>query len=717
MSEKPLAQQLHHAWLLARHKPLAFLLAAGHRAGRVATKRFRGTFSPERAERAFAASYAPPGRASEVWQEGLSRLLPGVCLDRTNYLRRWSARRAEVVAQVEKICQHRFDLLGSGEVELGQKIDWHRDFKSGRRWPLEPSNRLPIFYAEDTSDIKVVWELSRFQQLPTLGKAYWLTREKRYAEEFGRQLADWMERNPAGQGPNWMVAMEAAIRAVNWMYAAHFFLGSASLDEEFWRRLLKSLFLHGWFIRRNLEWNPYGRGNHYLADIVGLLYLGVFFQGSGTGAEWLACAFRELATEMDHQVRDDGVAHEASLAYHRLDAELLLAGCVTAGRALGQAEVGRASLDKLFGAKRVRQLEAMLEFIRHYTRPDGRAPIVGDTDDGRLLQLEAYGRANPADHRHLLATAAVVFEREDFARAAGDQGWEEAWWLTGKSPPPVSEASAKDAEPGSRAFPAGGFFLMRTRGVYALIRCGDVGIEGLGPHAHCDQLSFELAAGTQSLVIDPGSYVYTADLAERHQFRSTASHNTVRVDAVEQNWISAHEPFRTPDDTRARLRHWATEAARDEFEGEHFGYLRLPQRVVHRRRCLLEKSEAVFYVVDHLSGRWEAQLEWFFHLAPGVSAAARELCPRANLRGLKELKPAGSRLASSWALKTPDGFEFPLFILAPMALRGEVGDGWASTRYGVRERISVLRFRVKATLPVAALFVFDLGEQQADLRA
>ncbi len=713
MSEKALAQQLHHAWLLARQKPLAFLLAAGHRAA----KRLPEAFSPERAERAFTTSYARRERASGVWQEGLSRLLPAACLDRTNYVRLWGPRRAEVVAQAEKICQHRFDLLGSGEMELGAKIDWHRDFKSGRRWPLVPSQQLPVFYAEDDSDIKVVWELSRFQHLPTLGKAYWLTREKRYAEEFGRQLTGWIEMNPAGQGPNWMVAMEAAIRAVNWLCAAHFFLGSASLDEEFWRGLLKSLFVHGWFIRSNLEWNPYGRGNHYLADLVGLIYLGVFFQGSETAEEWLDFAVRELANEMDHQVRDDGVAHEASLAYHRLDAELLLAGCVTAGRALGPPEVPRASLEKLFGAKRVRKLEAMFEFIRHYTRPDGRAPIVGDSDDGRLLQLEGYGRASPADHRHLLATAAVLFEREDFARAAGGQGWEEAWWLTGKNPPPVAEPSAKAAEPESRAFPAGGFFLMRTPEVYALVRCGDVGIEGVGSHAHCDQLSFELAVANQPLLIDPGSYVYTADLAERYQFRSTASHNTVRVNAAEQNWISVQEPFRMPDDTRARLRHWQSDATRDEFEGEHFGYLRLPQRVAHRRRCLLEKSEAVFYVVDYLSGRWAADLEWFFHLAPGVSAAARELCPRASLRGLKELKPAGSRLVSSWALKTPEGFEFPLFVLAPMALRGEVGEGWASPRYGVRERISVLRFRVTATLPVAALFVFDLAREQAEPRA
>ena len=55
-----------------------------------------------------------------------------------------------------RLLAHRFDLLGSGPAELGPRIDWHRDFKQGRRWPLVHHTRIRTSYG-DGSDIKVPW--------------------------------------------------------------------------------------------------------------------------------------------------------------------------------------------------------------------------------------------------------------------------------------------------------------------------------------------------------------------------------------------------------------------------------------------------------------------------------------------------------------------------------------------------------------------------------
>ena len=43
-------------------------------------------------------------------------------------------RKDDVVAAADRILRHEFDILGSGLVALGKKIDWQRDFKSGIRW-------------------------------------------------------------------------------------------------------------------------------------------------------------------------------------------------------------------------------------------------------------------------------------------------------------------------------------------------------------------------------------------------------------------------------------------------------------------------------------------------------------------------------------------------------------------------------------------------------
>lgn len=70
--------------------------------------------------------------------------------------------------------------------------------------------------------------------------------------------------------------MDVAIRTVNWVVAYHFF--HKRMDEDFRKKFLQGLFLHGRFIRFNLEYGRM-RNNHYYSDVVGLVWLGLFFRG------------------------------------------------------------------------------------------------------------------------------------------------------------------------------------------------------------------------------------------------------------------------------------------------------------------------------------------------------------------------------------------------------------------------------------------------------
>src|SRR2546426_10847145 len=112
------------------------------------------------------------------------------------FAKRHPERRARVIARAGTICAHRFDLLGSGPRDLGPRLPWHADFKSGRVWPERA-------YFEDLrariegdfgtgSDVKMPWELSRFQHLPGLGQALWFTSDRRYYEEFRAQAPHWI---------------------------------------------------------------------------------------------------------------------------------------------------------------------------------------------------------------------------------------------------------------------------------------------------------------------------------------------------------------------------------------------------------------------------------------------------------------------------------------------------------------------------------------------
>ena len=74
-----------------------------------------------------------------------------------------------------------------GPTDLGPEIDWHSDFKTGRRWPLRHGSLLPVAYG-DGSDIKVPWELSAVPA-PAAARGRWRqTGERGYLDELGAQL-------------------------------------------------------------------------------------------------------------------------------------------------------------------------------------------------------------------------------------------------------------------------------------------------------------------------------------------------------------------------------------------------------------------------------------------------------------------------------------------------------------------------------------------------
>ena len=339
-----------------------------------------------------------------------------------NLLKEILPHREEVIKDANEICNHYFDLLGSGkrnvDIQPG-KIDWHRDFKSGERWNPQVFYTDTVIVKGNGSDIKVPWELSRFQHLPTLGKAYWLVSNEKYAREFVDEIDDWIESNTPMYGVNWTSTMDIAIRAVNWIWGYYFFKDSQEVSDEFLLKFMKSLLIHGRHIIRNLERSLLRgkKNNHYLSDIVGLIYLGVMFPEFKDARKWREFGIKELVNEMKKQVYLDGVNYEGSISYHRLATELFLSAtllCLKNG----------INFPKWY----MNRLEKMIEFVMYYSKPDGTAPQIGDNDDGRLHILANYGNWNRLDHRYLLSIGAVLFKRSDFTHAVG-RFHEESFWL------------------------------------------------------------------------------------------------------------------------------------------------------------------------------------------------------------------------------------------------------------------------------------------------
>jgi len=443
------------------------------------------------------------------------------------------------IADADQICEHIFDLFGSGDVYLGENIDWHVDFKTGWRWKPKYYKKVHFMDLTNPYDVKVPWELNQYRHFVTLGKAYWYTGDEKYVKEFVSQIENWIKSNPPKFGVNWVCTMEVAIRAVNWIWGYYFFKDSSSLTDEFIIKFLKSMLIHGRHIMGNLEKGKIN-SNHYLSDLAGIVYLGVMFPEFKEAKKWREFGVSELIKEMDNQVYSDGVDYEGSTCYHRLVTELFISAtvlCLKNRLMFEDGFGGEKSTSKWFPFPDwyMQRLEKMIEYVMYYTKPDGKAPQIGDNDDGRLHILSNYGDWDRLDHRYILSMGAVLFENPDFKKMAGEFH-EEAFWLFGiEGLEKFNSLPESNIELSSKAFLHSGIYIMRDKDLYVIIDCIPNNPKAPTGHVHNSRLSFELYAGDTTFIVDPGTYVYTADYKMRNLFRSTAYHNTVVIDGQEMN--------------------------------------------------------------------------------------------------------------------------------------------------------------------------------------
>jgi hypothetical protein len=468
-------------------------------------------------------------------------------------------------------------IAAADHILYGKEIQWRRDPLSNYLWPLEYHRDLKLM-RDDGSDVRVLWEVNRLGHFVTLARAYALTKDERYSGEFVAQLRSWVEQNPYGRGPNWTCAMEVALRAMNLLAAFDVFRHSSHFDGPFLLQLFQQ---HGRYIERNLEFSYLATSNHYLSDVAGLLWLGLMLPELSDAKRWRDFGLRELLREMDKQVLPDGADFEASTGYHRFVTELFLYSFMLCGE-------NGVQIDRRYWHR----LRQMLIYIRSYLRPDGFAPLIGDTDSGQVVPVL---RRRADDHGYLLRIGARVFDDPELEREC-------------KS---------------SKGFPHAGIYIMRRDDLYLCFNASHAGINGRGSHGHNDALSIEVSAHGTAFIVDPGTYVYSADLDERHKFRSTAYHSTVQIDGEEQNTTHRDVPFVIGNEAKPRVLHSNMSGRFDGVVAEHYGYMRLPSPVTHRRSVAFDKRERSWLIEDEFFTDADHLYEIRFHFAPDVDVTIR----------------------------------------------------------------------------------------------
>lgn len=516
-------------------------------------------------------------------------------------------RVAEILESARRIAGGRIDLLGYKNLYIGIDVDWHREPLSSKRSPLRYWKEFDEIPASETGDKKIIWELNRHQHFFTLGVAYWLTGDERYARAFARHIESWIAQNPPGRGINWASSLEVSFRAMSWLWAFHFFRNSDAFTPDLFIKALKVLYCHARHIENYLS-VYYSPNTHLTGEALGLYYLGTQMRCFKRAASWRKTGENILFDQLPRQILPDGVYFEQSTWYQRYTVDFY-----------AQFTILKTLDTEPPGNRREGEFEERLrlafDHLMHVTQPDGTTPLIGDDDGGRLLPLTG---AESDDFRGSLAVAAVLFGRGDYKLAAGSLP-EDVFWLLGAEGIDAWRLRCEE-EPAdtSAAYPEGGYFVMRdgwsSTDNFLIVDCGEVGSLA-GGHGHADALSIEMAIGGRTLLVDSGTYTYHESAEMRDYFRGTTAHNTLVIDG-----LSSSEPggtFGWKSRAEAELRSWVAEDRFDFFEGLHRGYERLKSPATHTRSILFLKGD-YWIMRDFVKTAGDHEYSLNFHLAEGI---------------------------------------------------------------------------------------------------
>ena len=634
--------------------------------------------APERVLSQRAPSLANVDAAPRFRDDICRRFFPGATAAETvaGMRHEYPGDAAALISAADRIVNGRFELLGYESLSFGDPVDWHWDPVADQRAPVCHWSLIdPLDYAT-VGDSKVIWELNRHQWLVTLGQAYLLTEDIRYAVAAGQAVDGWLEANPPGTGINWASSLELAYRIVAWCWTLALLRESVFLSPDRFARMAAAIRAQARHVERYLS-VYFSPNTHLTGEALGLFYAGVVFPEFGDAERWRMTGRTILEAEIDRQVLPDGVNFEQATCYQRYTLEIYLHFAMLAAR-------NGIALDSKVQAG----IERTADFLGTVS-VGGVMPQIGDEDGGWLLPLV---RRTADDGRGALAVAASWLA-QPFDRY-GIRSTAEVLWLTGAAG--KSEAGTITPDPvarvtGSRAFSQGGYLVMGSEADdehQLLFDVGPIGCPNSSGHGHADLLSVQCRADGDSYLVDPGTYCYTPEPGWRNYFRGTTAHSTVTIDGHLQ--ADPNGPFSWHDRPSARLREWRSTPLYDLADGDHDAYARLVDPVRHRRRILFVKS-GYWIIVDDLLGAHE-------HIAD----ARFQFSPREVVRG-----PAPWFLAAG---THGHGLWIGAFSDVPLTASVRAGEvdpieGWVSTSYGRRRPAPVVVYRATGRFPIRIVTV------------
>ncbi len=480
-----------------------------------------------------------------------------------------------------------------------------------------------------------------------------------FIEAVEKHLINWQEIH--SKEAKWD-SVDESIRVLNILEALA--LLKDDLKKEVFRSALKNILDAVWTIHANRA----RTGNHLIYEGLALYYAGNCLKSYYQAKVWRDLGAEILENAMRVQVFTDGMNAELCTSYH----------LITATNFLKAWALGRKVKRNFHGAFNLR-LAQMVMIANKLRAGDGGFFALGDSD-----RMEGPSREE-REARSLANLGKMIAHSGDAGRSA--LGIE--YLLAGLD----SGSNAEyDYASQKSIINAGGYQILRDKNGNSMIfDTGPFGLSGASHHAHADTLSIEAHMPDCRFLIDPGGFSYVDEKA-RAFARSTAAHNTVRIDELNSSEILGS--FEFGKGANARL--IDSYEIKDGFVlcAEHDGYKRLKLPVFHRRAIVwLTRLPFFMLVIDRVEGKGAHLIEAFFHADKIWQVSQKE---HNQIRWSSE---SCRIIHSAWGSREME-------ISIHKGEHEPQWQGWIAPRYGEYVEAPVLVEKCHADLPVDIVNLF-----------
>ena len=566
-----------------------------------------------------------------------------------------------IIERADNVTNGRFKYFSRLDVRHGLPVNWHLNPFTGAEWPKDVHWCDIDYFVKENGDIKCAWEISRFSWAYDLVRAYAVTNDEKYVRTFWELLESWLADNQPNQGVNWVSGQECGLRIMAWCFALFAFLGSKASTEDRIERLLLAIAVHAERVEKFISHAIRQKTSHAMTEAAGLYTAGTLFPFFRSASRWRALGRKILEREGLRQIYEDGSYVQHSMNYHRLMLHTYL-WC------LRLAEINGESFSEKLKERLLNATEFLYQMQDETT---GRVPNYGANDGALVLPLS---NCDYLDYRPVIQSCWYLLKRQKlYERGQWD---EDMVWFFG---PDALNASKLNKQRTSCSFQAGGYYTLRAKSSWGMIRCQTYRDRVV----HVDPLHLDVWANGINLLRDCGTYKYFApDEPELElYFKSIWAHNTVTIDdRLPVRLVSRFIYLPWP---KAELNRFKQGRDIIEWEGRSLAYDRDPWNVIHSRRVMSNPEGTRWEITDVLTGNGSHKVELRWHLPAEADVVVRES------------ESVQVRLVDGWLLEVTAHDT----IKARIIESGENG-GWESLYYSHKQPLHTLSVVVETDLPM-----------------